>query len=148
MINRVESERIYEARTALFTAAERDGRLMAIAVTDEAAELVYAERMVGCHSRVLRHAIRKAYTAATMQRDTRTLWREDVERGKTLADWGDLRLTHLGGGVVVMRGAEFFGGVGVGGHIFERDEELARLASDLLASETPGQEMDTGLDPR
>lgn len=132
MINRVPAERIYEARRWVFEEAARDGRLMAIAVTDEAAQLVYAERMEGCHARVLRHAMRKAYTAAIMQRDTTTFHSENAERDKTLDDWGDPDLTHLGGGVVMMRGPECLGGVAVGGHEFHRDVELAALARDVL----------------
>lgn len=132
MINRVSAERIYEARQRVFAEAARDGRLMAIAVTDEAAQLVYAERMAGCHARVLRHAMRKAYTAATMQRDTTTFRAENAERDKTLDDWGDPGLTHLGGGVVMMRGPECLGAVAVGGHEFSRDVELAALARDVI----------------
>lgn len=132
MINRVPLERIYEARRRVFAAAERDRRQMAIAVTDEAAELVYGERMADCAARVLTHAIRKAYTAATMRRDTLVFRGENVERGKSLDDWGDRRLTQLQGGLVIRIGSEWYGGVAVGGHETERDEELARLALGVL----------------
>ena len=137
MINQMPAERIYEARRQVFAAAEQDGRQMAIAVADEAAQLVYGERMADCASRVLTHAIRKAYTAATMRRDTLVFRDENIERGKSLADWGDQRLTQLQGGLVIRIGAEWYGAVAVGGHEFDRDEELARLALRILLAETP-----------
>ena len=134
MINRVAAARIYEARRRVFEEAERDGRQMAIAVADEAAQLVYGERMEDCAARVLTHAIRKAYTAATMRRDTLVFRQENIEREKSLDDWGDPRLTQLQGGLVIRIGDEWYGGVAVGGHDFARDEELARLALDILIS--------------
>jgi uncharacterized protein GlcG (DUF336 family) len=139
MINRVPAERIYEARRQVFAVAERDGRQMAIAVADEAAQLVYGERMQDCAARVLTHAIRKAYTAATMRRDTLVFRDENVERGKSLADWGDQRLTQLQGGLVIRVGGEWHGAVAVGGHETEKDEELARLALRVLLGQAAGQ---------
>lgn len=133
MINRVSSRQIYEARDRVFEAAKRDGRQMAIAVVDEAAELVFAERMHDCAARVLRHAVRKAYTAATMRRDTLVFRDEDIERRKTLATWGDSDLTHLQGGLVIRIGDEWFGGVAVGGHTTEQDEDLAHVALDIVS---------------
>jgi uncharacterized protein GlcG (DUF336 family) len=132
MINRVPNERIHAAVAAVFAAAERDGRAMALAVVDEAAELVFATRMEATPARVLTHAIRKAYTAATMQRDTIVLRDQDAELGKTLADWGDPRLTHLVGGVVLRRDGQWWGGVGAGGNATDRDDTLARLAATIL----------------
>jgi uncharacterized protein GlcG (DUF336 family) len=134
MINRPEHERLLVAADVVFAEARRDGRVMAIAVTDEAGALVFGLRMPGCPARVLTHAIRKAYTAAVMQRDTSTFRDEDVDRQKTLADWGDPMLTHLVGGVVIRRGGEWFGGVAVGGNSTERDDAIARLALDTLAA--------------
>jgi 2-iminobutanoate/2-iminopropanoate deaminase len=132
MINRVPNDRIYDAARRVFDQAARDGREMAFAVADEAAGLVFAARTDGCAARVLTHAVRKAYTAAVMRRDTVTFRDGDREAGKTLADWGDPQLTHLVGGAVLSRDGEHWGGVGVGGNTTERDGELALLARDLL----------------
>lgn len=134
MINRVRNDRIQEAARVVFEEGGRDGRAMAFAVVDEAGGLVYATSMEQAHARILAHAVRKAYTAAVMQRDTITLRDQDRELGKTLADWGDPRLTHLVGGVVIRRGAEWFGGLGVGGNATERDDEVARAALRVLAA--------------
>ena len=132
MINRPRQDRLLVTADVVFAEAARDDRLMAIAVTDEAAGLVFALRMPGCHTRVLTHAIRKAYTSAVMQRDTITFRDEDSERDKTLADWGDPMLTHLVGGVVVRRGTEWYGGLAVGGNTTDRDDEIAHLALATL----------------
>lgn len=132
MINRVPNDRICEAARRIFGEAARDGREMAFAVTDEAAGLVFAARTEGCAARVLTHAVRKAYTAATMRRDTITFRDQDREAGKTLTDWGDPQMTHLVGGAVLSRDGEHWGGVGVGGNTTERDWELSLLARDLL----------------
>ncbi len=132
MINRVPNDRICEAARRVFDEAARDGREMAFAVADEAAALVFAVRTEGCAGRVLTHAIRKAYTAATMRRDTITFRDGDRRAGKTLADWGDPQMTYLAGGAVLARDGEHWGGVGVGGNTTERDAELALLARDLL----------------
>lgn len=132
MINRVPNDRIHEAARQVFGEAARDGREMAFAVADEAAGLVFAARTDGCAARVLTHAVRKAYTAATMRRDTITFRDGDGQAGKTLADWGDPQLTHLVGGAVLTRDGEHWGGVGVGGNTTQRDGELSLLARDLL----------------
>jgi uncharacterized protein GlcG (DUF336 family) len=132
MINRLSLDRIHQARQVVFAAAARDGRTMAIAVVDEAAALIYAERMEGCDARILVHAMRKAYTSATMKRSTLFFRDQNAELGKTLADWGGAELTQLPGGVEVRIGNEWYGAVGVGGNTPERDVELAELARKTL----------------
>jgi uncharacterized protein GlcG (DUF336 family) len=132
MINRVGNDRIEEAARLVFAEAAKDARQMAIAVTDEAGGLVFGMRMEQCHARILRVAIRKAYTVAVMQRDTITFRDQDREQGKSLGDWGDPLLTHLVGGVVIRQGDAWYGGVGVGGNETARDDEIARLAMRAL----------------
>lgn len=132
MINRIPVERAARAAALVFEEASRDGRDMAFALADEAGGLVYAVRDERTATRVLTHAIRKAYTCAIMRRDTITFRDEDKDRDKTLADWGDPNLTHLVGGVVVARNGEWWGGLGVGGNSTERDDEIARLALAVL----------------
>ena len=77
-------------------------------------------------------AFDKAYTAATMRRDTIVFRDQDREAGKTLADWGlDPQMTHLVGGTVLMKDGELWGGLGVGGNSTERDDAERRLFSLL-----------------
>ena len=140
MINRIPNDRIQAACRRAFEEAAKDGREMAFAVTDEAAGLVFASRTEKCAARVLTHAIRKAYTAATMRRDTITFRDEDKKAEKTLADWGlDPQMTHLVGGTVLMKDGELWGGLGVGGNSTERDDEISRIVRGVLLDEAPTQ---------
>jgi uncharacterized protein GlcG (DUF336 family) len=134
MINRVPVERIIRASDLVFAESKKDGRDMAFAVVDEAGGLVFGLRDTDTTTRILTHSIRKAYTSAIMRRDTITFRDEDKERDKTLADWGDLNLTHLVGGCAIKIGDEWYGGVGVGGNSTERDDEIARMALAILVA--------------
>ena len=100
---------------------------MAFAVVDSHGDLIAAARMDGCHSRVLRHAIRKAHTAAIYERNTLALKRQMRESDRELLEWGDLGVTTLQGGLVVRSQERVVGGVGVGGSSLAIDEELARI---------------------
>jgi len=96
-------------------AARALNKAMAFAVADHSGEMIATARMDGAHPRILRHSIRKAYTAAQMCRHTLHFKRDLEERGGALDQWGDDRLTTLPGGLVVQSGGVFVGGVGVGG---------------------------------
>jgi uncharacterized protein GlcG (DUF336 family) len=108
-LGQAEAERAIQA---VVRAAERP---MAVAVTDVHGELLACLRMDGAPARVLEHAIRKAYTAAKMGRDTLRFKADLEQRGGNLAEWGDARLTTLQG-------------IGVGGNTLERDTEVAQAA--------------------
>jgi uncharacterized protein GlcG (DUF336 family) len=123
-----------EARKAIAAgvdAARKLGRPMAFAVADSSAGLIAAERMDGTHPRILRHAIRKAYTSATMCRDTLRFKRDLEERGGNLEQWGDADLTTLPGGLVVKSGGQFVGAVATGGG-GPHDEEVADIMLQAL----------------
>lgn len=124
-----QSLSLEEAKIAIAAgeeAARKYGRPMAFAVADSGAELIAATRMDGAHPRILRHAIRKAYTSATMCRNT--LWfRRDLEdRRGNLEQWGDPDLTTLPGGLVVKTASGFVGAIGTGGG-GEYDEDVAQI---------------------
>ncbi len=124
-----ESLGLAEAEKAIaagIDAAKKLGRPMAFAVADSNAETIASARMDGAHARILRHSIRKAYTAATMCRHTLAFARDLKERGGALDQWGDPSLTTLPGGLAVQRGEMFVGAVGAGGG-GPHDEEVARL---------------------
>ena len=119
-------EEAEKAISAGIAAARRLGRPMAFAVVDGGANTTASTRMDGAHARILRHSIRKAYTAATMCRHTLSFARDLQERGGALDQWGDSDLTTLPGGLVVQRGDQVLGAVGAGGG-GPHDEEVARL---------------------
>lgn len=124
-----EAER---AIAAVFEQAKKDGRPVAVAVVDNHGELIAGARMNGAHARVLRHAIRKAYTAAVMGRDT-TEFRKDMESaGRILDDYGDSTLTTLQGGLVVRVDKQIVGAIASGGSPRQRDVEMARIGLDAM----------------
>ena len=118
-----------EARQAIDAgeaAAIELGLQMAFAVADAGAELIAATRMDGGHPRLLRHSIRKAYTSATMCRNTLWFLRDLEDRLGNLEQWGDPELTTLPGGLVVKSHSGFVGAVGAsGGGV--HDEEVAHI---------------------
>ena len=130
MLFRSDSLSYDDARKALdagLGAARRFGRQMAFAVVDNTGHLIAALRDDGTPPRVLKQAIRKAYSAAAMERNTLTFRRELEERGGALDQWGDPELTTLHAGLVVRTGDRTLGAVGVGGAPIELDEEVARM---------------------
>ena len=112
--------------------ATRDQRPMAVAVTDVHGDVICALRMDGAHARVLRHAVRKAYTAAVMQRNTLVFKKDLQERDGNLDEWGDSQLTTLQGGKVVVVGGQVVGAVAVGGNTLQRDEQIAEIAVQAI----------------
>jgi uncharacterized protein GlcG (DUF336 family) len=126
MIGAIEARRALAAAVAAATA---DGQPMSFAVADSYGEVVAAVRMDGSPARVLRHAIRQAYTSGIMQRDTITFKQQLRERKGNLAEWGDPMLTLLPGGVAIFYGSEVIGAIGAGGGAtLARDSEIAHLA--------------------
>jgi glc operon protein GlcG len=92
-------------------------------------EVVAAVRMDGSPARVLRHAIRQAYTSGIMHRDTVTFKEQLGERDGNLDEWGDEMLTTLPGGVAIRYEGEVIGAIGAGGgKTLPRDTEIARIA--------------------
>jgi len=106
-------------------AAKALGKAMAFAVADHTGEMIATARMDGANPRILRHSVRKAYTAALMCRHTLSFKRDLKERDGALDQWGDADLTTLPGGLAVQSGDKFVGGVGAGGG-GPHDEVVAR----------------------
>jgi glc operon protein GlcG len=125
----LESLGLLEAEKAIAAgveAARELGKAMAFAVADHSGEMIATARMDGANPRILRHSVRKAYTAALMCRHTLSFKRDLEERQGALDQWGDRNLTTLPGGLVVQSGGKFVGGVGAGGGGPD-DEAVARL---------------------
>ena len=133
-----ESLGLAEAEKAIaagIAAATKLGRAMAFAVADHTGEMIATARMDGANPRILRHSVRKAYTAALMCRHTLSFKRDLEERHGALDQWGDADLTTLPGGLAVQKGEHFVGAVaaGSGG---PHDEEVARAMMRGMGFET------------
>jgi glc operon protein GlcG len=131
--HRLSLDEARRAIDAVVVEATRDGKPMAAAVTDNHGDLICCLRMDGAAARVLRHAIRKAYTAAVMARDTLAFRADLEERQGALDQWGDTQLTTLQGGIAIKVNGELVGAVAVGGNVSQRDEEIAHIAAKALA---------------
>jgi len=101
---------------------------VAIAIVDDAGNLLAYAKMDNLRMFARRHAIRKAYTAAITGMNSGAHAERLKERGLMVGDWGgDPNLTPGTGGVVVRsKDGVLIGGIGVGGYPSgEADEELA-----------------------
>jgi glc operon protein GlcG len=108
--------------------AEKDGRGMAMAVVDDNGDLIACQRMNGVPERVLRFAIRKAYTAAVMRRGTLDFKKDMDDHHRTLSDYGDPLFTTLQGGLPIVVAGQCVGGISVGGNQTQRDIDIANVA--------------------
>ena len=113
---------------------------VAIAIVDDAGNMVAYAQMDNVRLYARRHAFRKAYTAAIMGMDTGPHGQQLKERGRTVSDYGDPNLTPGEGGVVVRsRDGIIMGGIGIGGYL-ARDEELAQIGLDAMKLDAMGLE--------
>lgn len=126
-----------ECRAAIakiVAATEAANFVVAIAIVDAHGDLVAAERMDGSRPRWMRATIRKAYTAAVMDRTTEAFHDEIVRRHLQIVYYGDPLFTALPGGIPIVGGdGQTIGGIGVTGPTLGRDEELARAGLPAFA---------------
>ena len=119
----------------LIAAATREaGYAVAIAIVDAHGDLVAARRMDGARPRWMRASLRKAYSAAVMDRDTEAFHAEIVRRSLQIAYYGDPMLTALPGGIVVEAAGATLAAIGVTGKTDGRDAELARAGLAAFAA--------------
>ena len=124
----IDFEQAQAAMKAIIDEATMPGGMpVAIAIVDDAGNMVAYAQMDHVRLYARRHAFRKAYTAAIMGMDTGPHGEQLKERGRTVSDYGDPSLTPGEGGVVVKsKDGIIMGGIGVGGYLI-RDEELAGI---------------------
>lgn len=124
-----------DALAKIAAASAAAGYVVAIAIVDGHGDLVAAHRMDGCRPRWMRASLRKAYTAAVMDRTTENFHAEIVRRNLQIAYYGDPAFTALPGGIPILAAdGTTLGGIGVTGPTQGRDAELAAAG---LASFTP-----------
>ena len=119
---------------AALTAARPNDGPVAVAVTDEAGEVVFLTRQDGATAVDVRNAERKAFTAAFIGRDTAIYRLQIAHDGRTVADWSNPKITTLHGGWTLRRQSQVIGGIGVSGTgDEERDERLALAGAEAAA---------------
>ena len=120
--------------TMVKAASAEPERPLAFAIVDDHGDLVCFARMDRASSLIRGMAIKKAYTASRMRRDTGA-WAERLrDQGRTAQELGDPRLVTFPGGLVVTNPADgsALGGIGVSGRRAEEDEQIARMGLDAL----------------
>ena len=106
---------------------------VAMAIVDAAGELLAYMTMDNLRVFSRRHALRKAYTAAVMGRDSGAHAAGLHAQGRNIADLGDPRFTHGQGGLVIMQDGVILGGIGVGGYPSgQADEDLSRVGLEAM----------------
>lgn len=112
---------------------------IAVAVVDKEGELITGARMDAMAARFWRAALRKAYTAAVMERDTAGVmefWNRQQSQGhRGPHDWNDPNLTTLPGGYVVKYRTKIVGGIGISGGSGDHDDDhFAEIAMTALGA--------------
>ncbi len=115
-------------------AATGDTRPIAVAVVDNAGELVSFARSGPGNPLSGRVAMAKAYSAARTRSETAVLGVRLAEMGVGIGDLADPGLTTLQGGVPILSADDAcVGAVGVSGLAASEDEELARRGVEAMA---------------
>ena len=115
-------------------ASEPPGTPVAMAIVDDTGNLIAYAKMDNLRMFSRRHALRKAYTCATMGADSGAHGEGLRSQGRSISDMGDHMLTPNQGGVVVRSNdGVIMGGIGVGGYPDGQDDEkLARVGLEAM----------------
>lgn len=126
-----EAER---ATQAIIEEASKDpSSPCAVAISDCNGHLVYLARMDGAPWHAVIMAIKKAYTAARMRRDTRWVLEYVKKQGWDDSAFG-IETTPIPGGVSIVEpsGTVSYGGIGISGRPADLDEVLAFVGLKAL----------------
>ena len=114
--------------------SERRGVKTAVAIVDQRGDLIVAARLDGARYYYPDVAYGKAMAAAMWEADSSTLARgtgtNTVQQRVNSMNGG--RMVFAGGAVLLKRGDEIVGAIGVGGSGPESDEEIARVAAGAV----------------
>ena len=115
-------------------AAQEPDRPVAIAIVDDAGNLLNYARMDGCRANPQTFAVRKAYTSAMSGADSAVYAERLKSQGRTVADMGNPNLVSAQGAVVALHPSTgaVLGAIGVSGLAAQEDEDLARLGLEAL----------------
>ena len=94
-----EADKIVDAIIA--HTKQKNGLPLSIAVVDSRGDLIKFVRMNGASWNSVQMAQMKAYSSAKFRRETSAVVDWMTGMNTTLADWGDPRVTSVGGGVCI-----------------------------------------------
>jgi len=115
-------------------AIQEPNRPVAIAIVDDAGNLLSYGRMDHCRPNPQTFAVRKAYTSAMSGQDSVAYAERLKSQGRSVSDMGNPNLVAAQGAVVVLhpQSGAVLGAIGVSGLTAQEDEDLARLGLRAL----------------
>ena len=115
-------------------ATQEPDRPVAMAIVDDAGNLLTYARMDNCRPNPQTFAIRKAYTSALSGVDSAVYADRLKSQGRSVSDMGNPNLVSAQGAVVITDPANnaVLGAIGVSGLSAQEDEDLARLGAGAL----------------
>jgi uncharacterized protein GlcG (DUF336 family) len=115
-------------------AIQEPNRPVAIAIVDDAGNLLSYGRMDHCRPNPQTFAVRKAYTAALAGQDSAAYAERLKSQGRSVSDMGNPNLVAAQGAVVVLhpQSGAVLGAIGVSGLTAQEDEDLARVGLQAL----------------
>ena len=115
-------------------ATQEPNRPVAVAIVDDAGNLLNYARMDGCRTNPQTFAIRKAYTSAMSGRDSKDYAENLKTQGRSVSDMGNPNLVAAQGAVALLHptSGAVLGAIGVSGLSAQEDEDLARLGLQAL----------------
>ena len=128
-------EQVRRAMNAMLDKATQEpNRPVAVAIVDDAGNILNYARMDGCRTNPQAFAVRKAYTSAMSGRDSADYAENLKNQGRTVADMGNPNLVSAQGAVAVLHptSGAVLGAIGVSGLSSQEDEDLARLGMQAL----------------
>jgi uncharacterized protein GlcG (DUF336 family) len=115
-------------------ATQEPNRPVAMAIVDDAGNLVSYARMDNCRPNPQAFAIRKAYTSAMSGQNSADYAERLKSQGRTVSDFGNPGLVSAQGAAVILdpAGGAVLGAIGVSGLSSQEDEDLAKLGVQAL----------------
>jgi uncharacterized protein GlcG (DUF336 family) len=115
-------------------AIQEPNRPVAIAIVDDAGNLLSYGRMDHCRPNPQTFAVRKAYTSAMSGQDSVAYAERLKSQGRSVSDMGNPNLVAAQGAVVVLhpQSSAVLGAIGVSGLTAQEDEALARVGLQAL----------------
>ena len=122
------------SRQRLDKAIQESNRPVAIAIVDDAGNLLSYGRMDHCRPNPQAFAVRKAYTSALSGQDSVAYAERLKSQGRSVSDMGNPNLVAAQGAVVVLhpQSGAVLGAIGVSGLTAQEDEDLARVGLQAL----------------
>ncbi len=115
-------------------ATQEPDRPVAMAIVDDAGNLVSYAKMDKCRPNPQTFAIRKAYTSAMSGVNSADYAERLKSQGRTVSDFGNPNLVSAQGAAVILDPANgaVLGAIGVSGLSAQEDEDLAKLGLQAL----------------